>query len=111
MIFWLTLVLALSLTPVAAQRRFPGSRPPTPGPRPAAPSRWPLAAIQVNGNKVFPAESIVKATGLKLGDLVNPKDLERAVGRLTATGAFETISFRYDPVGEKLAVTLQVQEV
>ncbi len=98
-------VAALCCGSLLAQAR-PAARKKAP-----ASERWPLAAIHVTGNKVFPSEAIVKASGLKLGEVVRVVDLQRAVDRLTATGAFETISFRYGPEGEKLGVTFEVQEV
>ncbi len=99
------LLLAAQARP-AVRKKGPASAPVRP-----AVERWPLAAIDVTGNKVFPTEAIVKASGLKLGDRVRLEDLRRAVDRLTSTGAFETISFRYGPEGEKIAVTFEVQEV
>src|SRR5713226_8430292 len=103
---WQNHLLLAAQTRPAVRKKAPASAPV----RPAA-DRWPLAAIAVTGNKVFPTETIVKASGLKLGDRVRLEDLRRAVDRLTATGAFETISFRYGPEGEKIAVTFEVQEV
>lgn len=112
-------LLALAL---AAQGQTPQNQP-RPAPRkkaapkaaatqkPPAPDRWPLAAIHITGNKIFPAEAIVKVTGLQLGSLVNASDFQRALQRLTETGAFETGAFRYDPVGDKLSVTFELREV
>lgn len=105
------LACALILPAMAAQRRATRPGPAPPKTQPPASTRWPLAAIDVSGNKVFPTEAIVRVTGLKLGDAVNAKDFERAVERLTETGAFESLAFRYEPVDGKLAVTFEVQEV
>ncbi|MBI3696196.1 MAG: hypothetical protein HY238_15335, partial [Acidobacteria bacterium] len=104
------------LVAIAAPAQRPAARKKTPS-KPAAkttapaPDRWPLASIHVEGNRAFGADAIVRATGLKLGAAVNAADLKRAVDRLTETGAFETISYRYVPEGEQIAVTFQVQEV
>ncbi|HZS52004.1 MAG TPA: POTRA domain-containing protein [Bryobacterales bacterium] len=76
-----------------------------------APGRWPLAAIHVSGNRIFPTEKIVQAAGLRLGSLVNASDFEAALRRLTGTGAFETVAFHYEPVDKQLAVTFEVREV
>lgn len=107
------LALAVSL---AAQR--PAARKKTPARPPAAPAapakaadRWPLVAVRIAGNKVFPAEAITAASELKLGDRVQVADLRRALERLTSTGAFETLAFRYGPEGDGVAVTFEVQEV
>ncbi len=109
----LRLLLAFALVAAAlpAQRATTRRGPPTPATKAPAPDRWPLAAVHISGNKVFPTDAIVRATGLQLGAAVNKGDFQRALERLTATGAFETASFHYDPEGEKLAVTFEVQEV
>jgi len=74
-------------------------------------TRFPLASIRVTGNKAVPAEAIIRATGLQVGQPVNQADLEQAAGRLTEAGVFETLSFRYAPEGKQFAVTFEVQEV
>ena len=105
------LLLALLLP---AQRPAPKARAPKPKPaaaKAADPDRWPLASLHVTGNKILPSEAILRATGLAIGQPVNRVILEAAAARLTDTGAFETLSFRYDPAGASLAVTFQVQEV
>ena len=94
--------------PPARKKAAPKAAAPKTAP---APDHWPLAAIQVTGNKIFPTEAIVKVTGLKLGSLVNASDFQRALQRLTDTGAFETGGFHYDPVGNKLSITFELQEV
>ncbi len=104
-----TLGLLLALA-VAAQR--PARKPAAPPPKPAPqPDRWPLARISIVGNRAFPADAIVRASGLRIGQPVNRADLEKALQRLTETGVFDTLSFRYEPVNQQLAVTFEVQEV
>jgi len=110
----LALLLVGALLAAPAQRapsarratRQPAATPPA---RPA--DRWPLAAIRVAGNQVFPAGAILRAAGLQLGALITLADLQAAAQRLTDSGAFATLSFRYEPEGAKLAVLFQVQEV
>jgi len=75
------------------------------------PARWPLRTITITGAKVFPVQAILRATGLKVEEMVSVADFKQAVQRLTDTGGFETISFRYEPLGKAMAVTFQVQEV
>src|SRR5262249_11602673 len=72
----------------------PPARKKTPPPAPVRPAadRWPLAAIQVTGNKAFPTEAIAKASGLKLGEMVRVEDLRRAVDPLAAAGRLPAIS-------------------
>jgi outer membrane protein insertion porin family len=119
-------MLRLCLFAALAASLLPAQQPvrPNPAPRKKAPAkaaaparpastpdRWPLASIAVTGNKIFPSETIVRVIGLKVGDSVSRTDLERAIERLQLTGGFETLSFRYTPAGEKMAVTFEVQEV
>lgn len=78
----------------------------------ARPDRWPIASLRIEGNRVFTADAITRAAELKVGQTVNRTDLEAAAKRLTETGVFDTLSFRYEPTANKqLAVTFQVQEV
>lgn len=85
--------------------------PAKPAPKTETPDRWPLGSISVAGNRVFPADAIVRATGLQPGVTVGKADFERALQRLTDAGAFETISFRYTPEAGNIAVVFEVQEV
>lgn len=110
--FRVLLVLALVAASLPAQRPARRKTPAKAAAKSSTPAdRWPLAEVRISGNKIFPTDAIVRETGLKLGALVNKDDFQRAVERLTATGAFQTIGYHYDPVGEKLAVTFEVQEV
>ncbi len=107
------LLLLAVLAQVAPAPRRP-SRPSRPVAAPAAPKpdRWPLASLRIEGNKLLPSDAIVAATGLKPAQLINRADLEAAAARLTDSGVFETLSFRYTPTPDKqLAVIFQVQEV
>ncbi len=101
----------LAAATLAAQR--PAERKKTPA-KPAAAATadsGTLTSVEVTGNKAFSAEVIARASGLETGRVVTSENLRRSVELLTATGAFETLSYRYRTEGGKLAVTFEVQEV
>ena len=105
------LAAALAAATLAAQRPAPRKKTPA-KPAAAAPAdSGILTSIGVTGNKVFSAEAIARASGLETGRVVNAANLRRSIELLTATGAFETLSYRYRTEGGKLAVTFEVQEV
>ncbi len=67
--------------------------------KPEPPRTWPIESLTVTGNRNYSPEQIFAAAGLKLGQLAGPADFEAARDRLAATGAFETIEFRFGPAG------------
>jgi outer membrane protein insertion porin family len=110
----LLVIAALAVSLLPAQQSATRKKAPAKAAAPrtaAAPDRWPLAAIEITGNRVFPREAIVKVLDLQIGAPVNRTDFEAALARLQESGAFEALSFRYTPAGDKLAVTFEVQEV
>jgi outer membrane protein insertion porin family len=93
---FLTFVLILAevcFTSAFAQTR---KRALKPAPAPAATS-WPIVALTVTGNQLYTEQSIVSASGLKIGQMVSKEDFEKARDRLVATGAFETVGFEFGP--------------
>ena len=61
------------------------------------PQAYPLESLRVSGNDQFPAERILAATALKIGQSVVKADFDRARDRLIATGAFEKVGYEYKP--------------
>ncbi len=57
---------------------------------------YPLAKVQSSGSKRFTEADIVKATGLKIGSRVTGEDLKQAAERLTQSGVFAQVQFRFD---------------
>lgn len=57
---------------------------------------YPLTKVQSSGSKRFAEADIVKATGLKVGSRVTGKDLKQAAERLTQSGVFAQVQFRFD---------------
>ncbi len=82
----------------------------------SAPSRsqdaWPIRTIEITGNRNYSVEQILAVAGLRSGQIAGPKDFEAARDRLAATGAFETIEFRFGPApgGNAYAVSFHVVE-
>lgn len=73
---------------------------------------WPIESLTVSGNANYSQEQILAAAGLKLGQIASPKEFEAARDRLAATGAFESIEFRFAPAPSRkgYAVSFQVAE-
>src|SRR5215510_836844 len=69
-----------------------------------------LTSIKVTGNKRFPENAIVAASGLQIGSVVTEDDFKKAATRLGAYGILSDISytFSFSSAGTKLE--LQVTE-
>ncbi len=78
-----------------------------------APSRWPVESLAVEGNSNYTAEQILAIAGLKKGQLAGKAEFEAARERLMATGAFESVGYRFEPSksGTGYAASFQVAEV
>jgi outer membrane protein insertion porin family len=70
-----------------------------------------LATMKFTGLNRFNETQASKATGLQIGDSVTPAQLAVAVDRLSKSGAFDNVSFRYSTNGNALNVEFQVIEV
>ena len=115
------LLLSLTLTlPAQTARRPSAARRPTatskqqqqPAPAPNA-QAWPIGKLEVEGNKLYNDEKILAIAGLKIGEMAGKKEFDAARDRLLATGAFETVGYRFDPMpgGKANAGTIQVTEI
>jgi outer membrane protein insertion porin family len=73
---------------------------------------YPLETVSIQGNDQFPAERIIAASGLKIGQSVVKRDFDQARDRLIATGAFESVGYEYKPgrTGTGYDAVLQVVE-
>jgi outer membrane protein insertion porin family len=112
------LVLILLL---ASGSGFPQSRParppaqkkaPAPAPTPAA-TKWPIDTLAVEGNHNYTREQVLAVTGLKTGQMAGKEEFEAARDRLVASGAFETVGYKFapGPNGKGYVATFQVTEV
>ncbi len=78
---------------------------------PAA-SKWPIQSIAVEGNHVFPTAAILRVAGLEIGQVAGEAEFEAARERLLATGAFETVGYKFapSPDGKGFRASFQVAE-
>jgi len=77
-----------------------------------APSRWPIESLTVEGNHIYSREQVLAVVGLKVGQVAGRPEFEAARDRLAATGAFETVGYKFEPGrGAGYAATFQITEV
>ena len=117
MVRFLSIVILLCSQVIAQTPRAVKSKPSVakPGatvPAPAA-TRWPIATLAVQGNKNYSSADILAISGLKIGDTAGKTEFDAARDRLLATGAFESVGYRFDPLpGDKgYAASFQVAEI
>src|SRR5215510_13812277 len=66
-----------------------------------APSQWPIQSLTVEGNQVFGRDQILAVAGLKVGQPAGKAEFEAARDRLVASGAFETVGYRFQPAPDQ----------
>jgi outer membrane protein insertion porin family len=96
----LALMFALGAAPQSAPRkkRPAATAKPAVQPPPETPGElkeYPIASLSVEGNQIYTAAAIIAASGLKVGDRANKELFEAARDRLLATGAFDSVGYRY----------------
>ena len=106
---WLLIILMLAPWAGFAQTKAPAQKKTT-GPPTA---RWPIESLAVEGNHSYTREQIVAVAGLKVGQVAGRPEFDAARDRLTATGAFETVSYKFAPAmsGNAYVATFTVTEV
>ena len=97
------LALLLLCTPGLAQKKEAG--------KPAAPQRFPIASLSVEGLKNYSQPLVLAAAGLKIGQLAGKDDFEAARDRLLATGVFETVGYRFAPAAASTAYVASFEVV
>jgi len=81
----------------------------TPAP---APTKWPIESLRVEGNRSYTADQVLAVAGLKVGQLAGKPEFDAARDKLVASGAFETVGYRFEPASQEgYAATFQVTEV
>jgi outer membrane protein assembly factor BamA len=110
---WLLLFLMLApglgfaQAPQPAQKKAPAA--------PAAPAtgRWPIESLQVEGNHSYTPEQVLAIAALKVGQVVGRPEFDAARDRLIASGAFDTVSYKFAPqVGTRgFVATFTVTEI
>ncbi len=93
-----------------AARKAPARKTETPAP-PA--NRWPIQSVLIEGLHNYKQEQVLPILGLKRGQVAGKPEFEAARDRLAATGAFETVSYRFGPGadGSSYTASFQVTEV
>lgn len=76
-------------------------------------TRWPIQSLTVEGNHNYTQDQVLAVTGLKLGQLAGKDEFEAARDRLTASGVFETVGYKFAPGadGKGYSASFQVVEV
>jgi outer membrane protein insertion porin family len=85
-----------------------------PGATIPAPTTWPVATLEVEGNRNYSTADVLAVAGLKVGDVAGKNEFDAARDRLLATGAFESVGYRFDPLpgpNKGYAASFQVVEV
>ncbi|HUP02978.1 MAG TPA: POTRA domain-containing protein [Bryobacteraceae bacterium] len=112
MVVWLAILLALAIAPLSAQTRI--QKKPSAAQRlpPPPPDKWPIRTLAVEGNRIYTAQEVLAAAGLKTGDVAGKADFDAAHDRLLATGAFSTVGYKYDvpPGAEGSSAVIMVTE-
>jgi outer membrane protein insertion porin family len=63
----------------------------------AAPQRWPIDSLTVEGLKNYSQAQVLAVAGLKTGQPASKADFEAARDRLIKAGVFETVGYRFAP--------------
>ena len=113
--FWLLLCLALAPAGFAQPKTAPPKQPARKEAAPvAAPAtKWPIQTLAVEGNHIYSSEEVLAIAGLKLGQMAGQDEFDAAHNRLLATGAFDTVGYKFEPRpdGKGYAASFQVTEV
>jgi outer membrane protein assembly factor BamA len=70
-----------------------------------------LRAVRFSGSQRFGEKQIVEASGLHPGGAVSVRALDEAASRLSETGVFAEITFRYETLGTSLNAYYQLKDV
>jgi hypothetical protein len=70
-----------------------------------------LGGVEATGLKRVTPAQLVALTGLRVGSMIGPQDVEAARQRLLKSGWFSSIGYRYRTAGYLLIVVFSVQEV
>jgi len=103
---------ALALAAACAMAQSRGGRAAKQAAPAAVPDKWPIQSLAVEGNQIFPAAQILAVAGLKIGQVAGAPEFDAARDRLTASGAFETVGYKFASAGagKGYVATFQVAE-
>ena len=111
------LLLLLLLPPAEAQTARDKKKAARPKPAATAttvtPAKWPVESLAVEGNRNYTAAQILAVAALRIGQAAGKEEFEAARDRLMATGAFESVGYRFAPSagGKGITAGFQVVEV
>ncbi|HJQ26044.1 MAG TPA: hypothetical protein VKA60_19150 [Blastocatellia bacterium] len=80
------------------------------GAQQAPPKRWKLVKVEAPNIRRFTPEQTLTMSGLQIGQTVDLDAVDAAMARLTETGFFTKVGYRYSYVGDKLTVTFNLEE-
>ncbi len=75
---------------------------------------WPVGSLLVEGNRIYSSEQILAAASLKVGQMAGKEEFEAARDRILATGAFESVGYKFGPAdsgAKQFAASFQVIEI
>lgn len=75
------------------------------------PNNVPLVSIEVSGNKFYKPQQVIGASGVAIGQVMKQPDFDAMKARLEQTGAFEVVSYRYDPSADGRGYALKIEVV
>jgi hypothetical protein len=112
--------LSFTAAPLHARQAAPAAAPQAPASAQTAPpvpasgaqpsAEGVLGQLTATGSAKFSSAQIIAASGLKSGAKVNREDLQLAANRLSMTGLFSNVRYRYASIGPKVNVQFQVQD-
>ncbi len=78
----------------------------------AEPASWPIEKLTVEGIRAYTEGQVLAVAGIKIGQIASKQDFEHAREKLLATGAFESVGYRYAPApgGKGYAATFEISE-
>lgn len=77
----------------------------------SAQNAFPLRAVEFEGDSQFEDGELLSVTRLVIGEPVVKADFDAALRRLSETGLFEGLSYRYSPQENGYRLTVQLQEL
>ena len=111
------LVLACALAGAQTTKKSAPAKKTTTPPAASSPAvpanKWPVQKLSVEGNRAYTAAQVLAVAGLEIGQLAGRPEFEAARGRLSASGAFETVGYKFEPASDQqgYVATFQVTEV
>src|SRR5688572_18371180 len=75
-----------------------------------ADAAFPIGTIDVTGATRFKIEQVVQVSGLNIGSKVTVAELQAAAKRMTETGMFSNVSYRYTLSDSRFNITFDIEE-